>query len=169
MMYRSQSKTRQNPRVPTFIAAFIFAALFCYAQAFGASPDLNLDKNGLALRGYDPVSYFLGNRAEHGKSAITAKHDGATYYFANESNREEFLREPRLYAPHYGGFCAYGVAVGQKFDGDPEVFVIVEGKLYLQLDRATQTLWKSELDKNIAIADRTWPVIKPIPAAALNE
>ena len=47
--------------------------------------------------------------------------------------------------------------------------MIVEGKLYLQLDRATQTLWKAELNKNIAIADRTWPVIKPIPAAALNE
>lgn len=168
-MYRSQSKARHNPGITPFIAAFVFAVLFSCAQAFGASPDLNLDKNGLALRGYDPVSYFSDNRAERGESDITAEHDGATYYFANENNKEEFLREPRLYTPHYGGFCAYGVAVGQKFDGDPEVFVVVEGKLYLQLDRATQTLWKSELDKNIAIADRTWPVIKPIPAAALNE
>ena len=168
-MYRSQSKTRRNNGVAPFIAAFVFAALFCCAQAFGASPDLNLDSNGLALRGYDPVSYFSDNRAEPGNSGISAEHGGATYYFSNENNRDEFLREPRLYEPHYGGFCAYGVAVGQKFDGDPEVFMIVEGKLYLQLDRATQTLWKAELNKNIAIADRTWPVIKPIPAAALNE
>lgn len=168
-MHRSQSKTCQFSATATFIAAFVFAALFCYAQAFGASPDLNLDKNGLALRGYDPVSYFLNNRAERGKPSILAEHGGATYYFASEKNREEFLAKPRLYEPHYGGYCAYGVAVGQKFDGDPEVFMIVDGKLYLQLDRATQTLWRAELDKNIAIADRTWPVIKPIPAAALNE
>ncbi|MEP3113705.1 YHS domain-containing (seleno)protein [Nisaea sp.] len=168
-MYRSQIKACHKSRIAPFIAAFVFTALFCCAQAFGASPDLNLDKNGLALRGYDPVTYLLNNRAERGDSDITAEHAGATYYFASEKNREEFLRDPRLYEPHYGGFCAYGVAVGQKFDGDPEVFAIVEGKLYLQLDRATQTIWKSELDKNIAIADRTWPVIKPIPAAALNE
>tara|TARA_E500000305_G_scaffold108001_1_gene109330 strand:+ start:52 stop:561 length:510 start_codon:yes stop_codon:yes gene_type:complete len=169
MMYRSQSITRRNPRIAPFITAFVFAALFCCAQAFGASPDQNLDDKGLALRGYDPVSYFSNNQAVRGKSGISAEHGGATYYFTSEAHREEFLQEPRLYEANYGGFCAYGVAVGQKFDGDPEVFMVVEGKLYLQLDRATQTLWKSELDKNIAIADRTWPVIKPIPAAALNE
>lgn len=168
-MYRSQRAIRQNSGVIPFVAAFVFAALFCCAQAFGAPPDQNLDSNGIALRGYDPVSYFVDNRADQGKPSISAEFSGGTYYFKSEKNRAEFLREPRLYLPNYGGFCAYGVAVGQKFDGDPEVFMIVDGKLYLQLDRATQTLWKTELDKHIAIADRTWPVIKPIPAAALNE
>lgn len=168
-MHRSHSKTAEITRTAPLIAAIVFAALFCCAQAFGASPALNLNENGIALHGYDPVSYFTNQQAERGRSSISAEYNGATYYFAEKKNRDAFLQEPRLYEPHYGGFCAYGVAVGQKFNGDPEVFMIVEGKLYLQLDRATQTLWKADLDKNIAIADRTWPVIRQIPANVLND
>ncbi|WP_420404358.1 YHS domain-containing (seleno)protein [Nisaea sp.] len=149
--------------------AALVAVLLWGSQVLAASPERNLDKNGVALRGYDPVAYFTAGQAERGDASFTATYEGATYHFASAARREEFLLEPRLYVPSYGGFCAYGVAVGQKFDGDPEVFALVEGKLYLQLDRATQTLWKAELDKNIAIADRTWPVIEKIPAAVLND
>lgn len=168
-MKRNKSKTLQavDPR-PLALVALVAALLWC-AQALGASPAHNLGKDGLALRGYDPVAYFVAGRAERGNASFAATYEGVTYHFASAARRETFLSEPRLYIPSYGGFCAYGVAVGQKFDGDPEVFALVEGRLYLQLDRATQTLWKADLDKNIAIADRTWPVIAKVPAAVLND
>ncbi|MBO6559563.1 MAG: hypothetical protein JJ959_03465 [Nisaea sp.] len=165
----NKSKALQPIDLRPLALAALIAALFWCAQAFGATPSRNLSENGLALRGYDPVAYFVVGRAERGDAAFAATYEGATYHFASAARREAFLLEPRLYVPSYGGFCAYGVAVGQKFDGDPEVFLLVEGKLYLQLDRATQALWKADLDKNIAIADRTWPVIAKIPAAVLND
>lgn len=168
-MNRSKIQARQpNTFALLAAAAFVAVALFC-SEAFGSSGTVNVNQDGLALDGYDPVAYFETGKAERGKSAHTASHEGATYYFSSEARRELFQRDPALYVPTYGGFCAYGVAVGQKFNGDPEVFAIVQGRLYLQLDRATQTLWKSELSKNIAIADRTWPVIQEVPAAVLND
>jgi len=165
----STNRVLQPIDIKPLTLAILVAVLFCCAQAHAASPKRNLDRSGLALQGYDPVAYFTAGRAERGKAAFSATFEGATYHFASEARREAFLLEPRLYVPSYDGYCAYGVAVGKKFAGDPEVFVLVEGKLYLQLDRATQTLWKSDLEKNIAIADRTWPVIEKIPAAVLND
>ncbi|UUX50808.1 hypothetical protein NUH88_03690 [Nisaea acidiphila] len=168
-MKRSKAKAQQVIDIRPFVAAIFFALLLACTQAFGAAPDVNIDDKGLALRGYDPVAYFETGNAELGDASHSATIDGTTYHFTSAERREKFLEAPQTYVPNYGGYCAYGVAVGQKFDGDPEVFAVVDGKLYLQLDRATQTLWMSEVEKNIAIADRTWPVIQQIPAAVLND
>ncbi len=114
----------------------------------------------LALHGYDPVAYFTEGRARLGTAAFTAKHDGAAYRFASQAHKEMFEKNPERYVPQFGGFCAYGVAVGAKFDGDPTLFRVVNDKLYLNLNPDIQATWTKDVPGNIAKANRNWTKIR---------
>lgn len=92
--------------------------------------DYNVDKQGVAIEGYDPVAYFDGKPAK-GDASLTAKHNGVTYRFANEANRKKFEAAPDQYVPAYGGWCAYAMVDGDKVEVDPETFKIVDGRLFL--------------------------------------
>lgn len=130
--------------------------------------DLNLDAKGVMLHGYDPVAYFTTGKPTRGSERFEATHDGATYRFATAANRDAFLAAPERYVPAYGGFCAMGTALERKLDGDPEVFRIVDGKLYLNVNADVQARWSQDIPGNIRKADAVWPKIKNEPAAALN-
>lgn len=89
-------------------------------------------KNGLAILGYDPVSYFTEQKAVKGDAAISIYHAGITYRFSTIKNKELFKANPAQYEPQYGGWCAYAMgADGSKVEIDPETFKITNGKLYL--------------------------------------
>jgi len=98
------------------------------------SAELNTDATGLVIRGYDPVAFFTGGRPVPGRPDLTAEYEGGTYLFANAANRDTFKANPEEYAPRYGGYCAYGVAAGKKFDIDAASWRIVDGKLYFNLN-----------------------------------
>ncbi|MGH0031372.1 MAG: YHS domain-containing (seleno)protein, partial [Myxococcota bacterium] len=99
-----------------------------------ALPALGVQHSTPALQGYDVVSYFQGEKPLPGNGNHVATHDGVTYLFVNEANRSAFQADPERFVPAYGGYCAYGVAVGKKFVGDPNVWEIVDDRLYLNLD-----------------------------------
>ncbi|MEQ8666799.1 MAG: YHS domain-containing (seleno)protein [Rhodospirillales bacterium] len=150
------------------LLAVVFSALAGQKGAFAAE-EINVSKAGVAIHGYDPVAYHRENTPVEGKQAFSAQHDGATYWFASAENRDAFLQAPDTYAPAYGGWCAYGVRVGRKFNTDPQAFGIVNGRLYFYLDLGTQKVWEEDVARNIAIADRIWPSIKATPARQLAE
>lgn len=133
-----------------------------------AAEELNVNADGAVIDGYDPVAYFLDKKAVKGKPSISVRFDGGTYFFANERNRETFEASPASYAPAYGGWCSYGVRVGKKFRIDPDAWKIVDNRLFMQLDQGTQKVWLKDQAKNIEIADRLWPRIRPLPADALG-
>ncbi len=118
----------------------------------------NLDK-GVALSGYDPVSYFLKNPKEGSKTYVFTQ-DGVKYYFANAANLETFKKNPAAYEPQYGGWCAYAMgAKGEKVEVDPETYKIVEGKLYLFYNRLfnnTLTDWNKDESNLKKKADANW-------------
>ena len=136
---------------------FLFAAFSCAAQ----KPDQNL-KDGLAIQGYDPVSYFKGKPME-GKKEFSKQYQGANYRFATAQNRDEFAKNPEKYAPKYGGWCAYAMADGDKVSIDPETYKIIDGKLYLFYHTVlSNTLKKwNEDEKNLhQKADAAWQKIE---------
>lgn len=93
---------------------------------------LNLDKNNVALQGYDAVSYLNDNKAIKGSADFSSVHDGATYYFSSKENKDAFDNNPEKYMPQCGGWCAWGVAEkNKKFPINPETFKVIDGKLYL--------------------------------------
>jgi len=120
----------------------------------------------LAVGGYDLVSYH-SDQPKRGSGHHLAEHAGNLYAFASAANKEAFEAEPEKYLPQFGGYCAYGAALGKKFYGDPTVYEVVDGKLYLNLDKKVQSLWNQDKQKNIAAAHELWATIKYVPAAEL--
>lgn len=144
------------------LGALTVAALPPQAHAYDEQSvsALNLDAKGVALKGYDPVSYFSSGGPVRGKPDLAEKHEGASYWFASVANRDAFVANPARYAPAYGGFCAMGVALEKKLDVDPQLWRIVDGKLYLNVHKAAQARWLENVPGHIQQADRIWPRIK---------
>ena len=120
-----------------------------------------------AVQGYDVVSYQQGSNPVRGSGHFTAVHDGETYLFASKENLATFKQDPERYVPAYGGFCAFGVSVGKKFVGDPEVWKVVDNRLYLNLDKKIQGDWEKDVPGRIKSADKQWLKIKDENPAAL--
>ncbi|MBT5434760.1 MAG: YHS domain-containing (seleno)protein [Alphaproteobacteria bacterium] len=70
---------------------------------------INRISSEVAIKGYDPVAYFLEDEPTPGDSSFQAQFNGATYQFASAENQSLFEAEPASYAPAYGGYCSYGV------------------------------------------------------------
>lgn len=121
---------------------------------------LNVDAQGVALKGYDTVSYFSSGGPVQGNANFSEKYNGATYWFANAGNRDAFKADPEKYMPAFGGFCAMGMALEQKLDIDPQLWRIVDGKLYLNVHKPAQTRWLENVKGNIEQANKNWPRIK---------
>ena len=117
------------------------------------------EKDGAALRGYDPVAYFREARPVKGSAEHSAQYQGSTFHFASKANRDDFAASPAKFAPQYGGFCAFGTAGGYKAAIDPTQFTVIDGKLYLNYNAAVQTKWRSDLPGYIARADQKWPEV----------
>lgn len=119
----------------------------------------NIDKLGIAIQGYDPVSYFLGE-AKMGSNNYSYKHKGIIYRFVSLKNMELFKTSPFKFEPMYGGWCAYAMgATGEKVEIDPKTFKVVNGRLFLfynALFNNTLSKWnKDEMNLNKK-ADENW-------------
>jgi hypothetical protein len=115
--------------------------------------------NGYALSGHDPVAYVRRGASVPGNPAFALKWRGAIWLFESEDSMVEFEMNPTAYAPQYGGYCAYSIAVGDPASGDPDVFSIVGGKLYLNHDLQTREIWSQDRARHISEADRNWPSV----------
>lgn len=142
------------------------------APAFAVVPEstsaVNTDEQGIALHGYDPVAYFTVGAPTKGSASFTAKYEGASYHFASAENMRKFKANPSAFAPQYGGFCAMGVALEKKLDGDPAVWKIVDGKLYLNVNADVSVAWQRDIPGNLEKANEYWPEIKNKTPASLN-
>ena len=153
------------------IAAAASALTFASAAFAG---DQYLDNTGFAVSGYDVVAYFslpsnaLGTpqtAGVPGKASITADYNGATFAFATEENRDMFVGDPAKFAPQYDGHCAYGVSKGGKVPGNPNLWRIVDNKLYLNITKTVVGFWEENIPKNITLANTNWPKIIKKPAS----
>ncbi|MGB0749246.1 MAG: YHS domain-containing (seleno)protein [Magnetospiraceae bacterium] len=125
--------------------------------------------DGVALGGFDAVTYFNGSEPEMGDAKFSAQYKGATFHFASAEIRDKFLAAPTAFAPQYGGYCAFATAMARKIDADPQAYRVVNGKLYLNADSSTQDRWIANMEGFIRGADHNWPIIKGIPDADLAQ
>lgn len=122
----------------------------------------------VAVQGYDVVSYQQSDGVpQKGDQHIVGYHDGTTYLFTNKKNLKTFNADPSKYVPAYGGYCAFGVSKGKKFIADPLAYRLVDGKLYLNLDKGVQKVWLKDVPGNIEAANEEWPEIKATHASKL--
>jgi hypothetical protein len=86
---------------------------------------------GIALEGYDPITYFTEPEPRLGVPDYEYQWGGVPWYFVSAANRDVFIRAPDVYAPQHGGHCEMSLARGYLSDGKPRIFVIERTKLYL--------------------------------------
>lgn len=111
-----------------------------------------------AVGGYDSVSYFIG-KPTPGSDQFTTNHKGATFKFASAANLATFKANPERFAPQYGGHCAWAAASNYRFAGDPQVWKIVNGKLYLNYNKDVQGKWEKDIPGLIAKGDINWQIL----------
>ena len=130
------------------------------AATGGEGKRVNRSRDGLGLRGYDPVVYFTEGRATPGNSSFEYGFEQTRYRFVSAANRDLFAKSPAQYVPQYGGFCAYAVSRGYTADVDPEAWAVVDGKLYLNYSKRVRRLWQEDVSGNIRKADANWPNLR---------
>ena len=154
-----------------FVLALGGAALSTPAFAYdeNSTAAVNVDAKGIALRGYDPVAYFTVKAPTMGDAQFSAKHGGMTFHFASAANRDMFKANPAKYAPQFGGFCAMGVALEKKLDGDPEAWLVADdGKLYLNVNKDVQKKSLENVKGNNVTAVKNCPELKKNTPKAAN-
>lgn len=138
------------------LSLLIVAVSFFAVDSFAAY----VQESTTGVLGYDLVAYHTEGKPVRGDGNNLIVIDDVTYLFANEANKKAFEANPDKYLPAFGGYCAFGASVGKKFVGDPEVWKIVDGTLYLNLDMNIQKMWFEDISGNIVKAEQNWPQIK---------
>lgn len=145
------------------ILAFVTAAAL---PAFAG--EQYVDGTGYAVSGYDVVAYHglaQSAPAVPGRADITAKYNGSLFAFSSQKNRELFQSNPAKYAPQFDGHCAYGVARGGKVPANPNLWRIVDDKLYLNITRNVAGFWRSDVASNISQGNSSWGALESRPAS----
>jgi YHS domain-containing protein len=150
-------------------STLVTSALLLSSVSYAANIEVNANDNDLAIKGYDTVSYFTKSAPVKGSDKYTAAYNGAIYQFSTADNRDLFQANPRKYAPQYGGFCAMGVAMNQKFDTDPTAWHIRGDKLYLNLNKNVQTKWLTDVPGYLETSQANWTGIKGLTKAQIDK
>ncbi len=146
-------------RILSFAISVLVLVLASAGSALAVDP-VNETFLGVAVKGTDVVAYFTDGRAVPGEREHSFEWMGATWRFANAGHRDLFAAKPEKYAPQYGGYCAYAVSQGVTAPIDPEAWKIVDGRLFLNLDRDIQQIWAQDVPGYIAKADANWPKLR---------
>jgi YHS domain-containing protein len=164
---RSSGSFAVAGRLSQLRAAMIFGvALFVAPALFGTGVALAKEApiftgivQGVAVGGYDPVAYFTDKKPVEGKADVAHVHEGVTYRFSSAANRDAFKAAPAKFVPQYGGYCAWAVSQGYTAKGDPNVWSITDGKLYLNFNKSVQSGWEKDVPGLIKKADANWPTV----------
>ena len=150
------------------------ALAFGLAAAPALAGEQYVDETGYAVSGYDVVAYRgldqapVGApqlRAVPGRAEFTTEWNGARWAFASAENLAAFEADPARYAPAYDGHCAYGVGKGGKVPGNPNLWRIVDGVLYLNINPAVVSFWEEDVAGWIESAEGEWPDLEDAPAS----
>lgn len=111
----------------------------------------------VVIKGYDPVAYFTDKLPAMGTPKIKYDWDEGRYLFTNAKHQEMFSSNPDRYAPQFGGFCTAGMSKGKKMEANPELWMIVDGKLYVFASPKAKEIAENDSAGMIALAKKNWP------------
>lgn len=145
-------------------AAFLLVSLTLLAparaQGFRLGEEIVADPNtGAALLGFDPVAYFIEQKAIPGHRTIQASYAGKAWYFVSDANRAEFLSNPANYLPAFGGHDPVAIAAGFVLAGSPEFFAIAGQRVYLFRHPESRDAFLQDPEIGTT-AESQWPQVK---------
>lgn len=144
------------------VLAVALAGSWHAGRVFAATTEqIVTDRNtGLAIFGFDPVSYFTDAKAQPGHAELELNLGGAAWRFRNEGNRAAFAEHPEIYMPRYGGHDPVAIGQGIARAGHPDFWAIHDKKLYLFYSEEAKI--EFDLDPKVAIlqAEANWPHVR---------
>jgi YHS domain-containing protein len=130
------------------------------AKSGPTNKKVNVDSQGIILKGYDAVAYFKQGKPVKGNPAFESIYKGARYLFASSADKADFDKDQAKYSPRYGGYCSYGVLNGMLTDpAGLDAFAVYKGKLYLCGSHGALKEFKTNIDSNIEKADTNWRML----------
>jgi YHS domain-containing protein len=152
----------------TILAGVSLFVIMAHLGAPRAADVAAADGKRVALSGYDPVAYFTDGHPEKGSAEFTAAFDGTTYWFKNAEHQALFVADPDHYAPRFNGYCTVMVSRGIKYEANPELWKIADGKLWVFGGPKAVTAFDEKKEDVIAKATENWPKVSQQPAQAPN-
>jgi len=128
------------------------------AASAASDPVYTSWRNNVAAEGYDVVTFFSG-KPQEGKPEFTTHYQGADWFFFTQANKDLFLTNPELFAPQYGGYCAWAVAKGKLAKGSPKHWSVEDGKLYINFNARIKRRWEKGVTGFVSQANSVWPAI----------
>jgi YHS domain-containing protein len=116
---------------------------------------------GVAISGYDPVSYFTEPEPRMGLAEFEYEWSGVPWYFASAANRDAFIGAPEIYAPQFGGHCAMSLSRGYLSDGNPLNFMILGERLFLFYSLGNREAFALSPSNALAQAIAHWERLAP--------
>lgn len=117
---------------------------------------------GVALDGYDPVSYFTETEPQPGSADLEYIWSGVPWYFASAANRDIFMRAPEIYAPQFGGYGATALSRGFLSDGNPRIYEVFSNRLYLFYSTGDRQAFAAARLPVIGRAEEEWTRLAPL-------
>jgi hypothetical protein len=117
-------------------------------------------RSGVALYGFDPVSYFLDGAARPGSEAFEIRFQGLVWRFRNEANREAFRAQPDIYVPQFGGYDPLALSRGAPVPGHPSLFAVHGRGLYLFQNEENRSAFLARPEAAIDSARSAWPHVR---------
>ncbi len=148
-----------NMKIIISLIGLVFLGLvgFWWYQSNQNNPKPEIfSKNGIALEGYDPITFFEESEPVLGKKDLSLDYKGVEWRFTTSDNLSEFKSRPESYIPKYGGYCAYGTSNGYKAPTKIETWTVYQGKLYFNYNMKVKQKWSSDKDNYIKKADKYW-------------
>jgi YHS domain-containing protein len=133
------------------------------AASIGRAQSAQPAPSRLALKGYDPVAYFTDAKAMPGEPQYEATYDGARYRFASAQHLALFKADPDRYVPQFGGSCAAGIAMGVKFEAEPENWLIVDGRLFVFSSAKSLDSVRADTAGMVAKGRENWKTLADAP------
>ena len=147
--------------IKRIFTAVLGAGLLLSPVAASAAPDAVYTnwRDNIAAEGYDVVTFFSG-KPQQGKLEFTTRYEGADWFFYNQANKDLFLTNPDLFAPQYGGYCAWAVSKGKLAPGNPDYWHVEDGRLFFNYNARIKRRWQKKRASFIKSADKRWLVLK---------
>ena len=158
---------RQTGKQILTIVAWLLLAVAARADDITV-PIVTDPLTGVAIEGYDPVTYFIESEPRPGLPDFEYVWSGVSWYFVSAANRDVFARNPTVYAPQYGGHCLMSLSRGYLSDGKPRLYLIEALKLYFFYSTANRDAFLMSKTETLKLAADNWvnlskglPVEKP--------
>jgi YHS domain-containing protein len=142
-------------------ALIVLLAVLPAAGRAGTTERVVADRfTGLAIAGFDPVAYFTDARPLPGDAAYELSEEGVVWRFRNESNRASFAAHPEIYGPQFGGYDPVDVARGVAYPGNPQLWLVVNQRLYLFGREDSRDAFAAAPAAVLAEARKRWTVLR---------